>query len=243
MSAVMHSDTVVWQDVECGGYTADLPLWTELADTARAPLLELGCGCGRVALHLARLGYGVSGIDNDPELVEELRRRSATAGIEVRAERADGSTFALTERFGLILAPMQVLQLLPGPARRADCLSRIAAHLRPGGMAAIALVDDFASGIPSSPPVPDVRELDGRVYSSLPLGVIDEAGELVVERLRQKVSPGGRLEDVRDSVRLQKLSAAELEEEAQAAGLRPAGRRLIEASEMHAGSTVVLLEA
>jgi len=185
----------------------------------------------------------VCGIDTDPALVEELRRRAGTEGVTLRAELADASGFSLGDQFGLILAPMQVLQLLPGQAELRGCLSATVGHLTPGGLMAIAIVEGSAAGIPSSPPIPDVREQDGWVYSSLPLGVVEEDGALLVERLRQRVSPAGRLEEVRDIVRLRQLTAEGVEEVGRSVGLRPAGRRAIEASEMHAGSVVVLLEA
>ena len=44
---------IAWHDAECGSYRADLPLWRELADEAGGPVLDLGCGSGRVALDLA----------------------------------------------------------------------------------------------------------------------------------------------------------------------------------------------
>jgi tRNA G46 methylase TrmB len=56
MSAERVSAEAIWHDVECGSYQADLPLWEELAQRAQGAVLELGCGTGRVALHLARRG-------------------------------------------------------------------------------------------------------------------------------------------------------------------------------------------
>jgi SAM-dependent methyltransferase len=232
----------IWQDVECGAYAADLPLWEELAGKIGGPVLELGCGTGRVALHLARRGHGVTGIDRDPILIDELGRRAAAESLTVGAERADATGFRLDERFGLILAPMQLIQLLPGSGARRKCLGASAAHLRPGGVVALAIVAGAETGAPPAPPLPDVREHDGCVYSSLPLGVSREGDSLLVGRLRQTVAPDGCLQESESAVRLQILSAAALEDEARTAGLRPAGRRRIEASEAHIGSTVVLLE-
>jgi SAM-dependent methyltransferase len=231
----------VWHEVECGGYGADLPLWAQLAGDAPGPVLELGCGSGRVALHLAERGHAVCGLDEDGALLRQLERRAAARGLEVEVGQADAAQFELGRRFGLVLAPMQLIQLLPTPSERASCLRSVCAHLLPGGLAAIAIVESGETEVPSSPPLPDVRELEGWVYSSLPLAARREGGMLVVERLRQAVSPQGRLEESRGTARLQLISAAELEAEAREAGLRPRGRRGIAASDHHVGSTVVLL--
>jgi trans-aconitate methyltransferase len=235
-------ESVVWHDVECGGYAADLPLWEELADAAGGPVLELGCGTGRVSLHLARRGHEVWGIDSDPELIAELRERGDRERLELHAEQAEASHFQLDRRFGLIMAPMQLIQLLPDRDARVRCLDSAAAHLNAGGTVALAIVEAGETEVPSSPLLPDVREVGSWVYSSQPLGAIRDADGLTVERLRQIVDPAGHLEESRDSVRLQLLSAAELEDEGRAAGLSPARRQLIEPTDSHVGSTVVRLE-
>ena len=54
----------IWHDIECGAYTADLPLWEELA--AGGTVLDVGAGTGRVALRLARAGCAVTALDRDP---------------------------------------------------------------------------------------------------------------------------------------------------------------------------------
>jgi SAM-dependent methyltransferase len=235
-------DSVIWHDVECGGFEADLPLWEELAGDG-GPVLELGCGTGRVALHLARRGHRVWGVDEDAGLIAELRSRAQAESLPVEAIRADAARFRLDQRFRLVLAPMQLIQLLPDAEGRRLCLEAIASHLLPGGLAALAIVETGTTAIPSSPLLPDVREQDGWIHSSLPLGAILQDGWLLVARLRQTVDPEGHLEERRSEVRLRVLSATELEQEARSAGLKSAGRRRIERTDAHVGSTVVLLEA
>ena len=234
---------VIWHDVECGAFDADLPLWAELAQASGGPLLELGCGSGRVALHLARHGHRVTAIDSDPALVDALSDRAAAEGLEVAALAADAADFRLGESFALILAPMQLIQLLDGAGARASCLRACASHMAPGARLAPAIVDGVPTGVPPSALLPDVREQEGWIYSSLPLGARHEGAALLVERLRQIVDPDGHLTETRDTVRLQTLSADRLEEEARSAGLRPVGRRSIEPTASHVGSTVVFLEA
>jgi SAM-dependent methyltransferase len=243
MTAASAQSSVIWHDVECSAYAADLPLWEELAEQCDGPVLELGCGTGRVALHLTRRGHRVAGIDSDEALVEELRRRASREELDLLAVHGDATEHCLEQRFTLILAPMQLIQLLPGERARLACLRTAAAQLEPGGRIALAIAEGIETGISPLPQIPDVREVEGRVYSSLPLGVTREGDALVVERLRQTVSGEGTLSEARSETRLRVLSAEDLEGEGAAAGLRAAGRRRIDATDAHIGSTVVLLEA
>src|SRR5204863_240290 len=85
------------------------------------------------------------------------------------------------------------------------------------------------------------HEVDGWVYSSLPVDAKLDADSIWVRRLRQTVSPQGELEEELYEVGLRRLDAETLEAEAGAAGLRPAGRRSIAPTHAHVGSTAVLL--
>jgi SAM-dependent methyltransferase len=241
----VKAGAVAWHDVECASYEADLPLWRELAEGAPGPLLDLGCGTGRVALHLAAAGHPVTGLDSDAELVAELGRRARERGLRVEAVCADVRSFSLPGRFALVVAPMQVFQLVGGAAGRMRALERVREHLAPGGTAAIALADPFEAVAPEDalPPLPDVREQNGWVLSSQPVALRAQEGAVAVERLRQLVSPGGELSVELYRVLLDAVSPGELEREAVAAGLSAAGRRPVAPTTDHVGSTVVLLEA
>ena len=158
-----HDPQVVWHDVECGDYRADLELWRELAAGRDGPILELGCGTGRVTLDLAAHGHEVTGLDSDPALVRALSARARERGLDVRAHVGDARSFALERRFALVLAPMQVIQLLGGPSGRRAALAAVRRHLRPRGLFAPALADPFG-GLPAAeilPPLPDMREREG----------------------------------------------------------------------------------
>ena len=225
-------ELAVWHEVECGAYAADLGLWEELARERGGAVLDLGCGTGRVLLHLRRRGFEVRGLDLEEALLRELG--DAAVG--------DVRDFQLGESFRLVLAPMQLIQLLGGAGERGSCLERVAAHLSPGGVAAFAIVESMPAPTDAPSPLPDTREVDGWVYSSLPVDSYVDAEEIRVRRLRQVVSPAGELSEEVNDVVLRTLDAATLEAEAEAVGLRPAGRRRIPATDAHVGSTVVLLE-
>ena len=230
----------IWHDVECGAYDADLPLWEELAEECGGAVLELGCGTGRVALHLARRGHPVIGLDREPELLAALAERGAE--LEVTTVEADAKAFELSESVSLVLAPTHLLQLFPEPGQRAGCLRSVAAALQPGGLLAAAIIESMPEADGAPPPLPDVREVDGWVYSSMAIEAAVAPGEIVVRRLRQRVAPDGSLSEEPNEVRIATFSAEQLEAEAAACGLTPAGRREIPPTSMHEGSLVVLLE-
>jgi SAM-dependent methyltransferase len=231
--------SVIWHDVECGSYTADLALWEEFAEEADGPILDLGCGTGRVSLYLARRGFEVVGIDIEPELVIAMGERGE--GLPLEARLADARGFELDTDIALALAPMQLVQLLSGRRERLDLLRCISAHLLPGGRIVAAIVEQVPAAN-GSPPLPDVREVDGWVYSSQPIEASRKGGDIAIRRLRQTVSPNGELSEEENEIRIEMLSAGELEGEGVEAGLRPGRRRSIPATDLHVGSTVVVLD-
>ena len=235
-------EAAIWHDVECASYSADLPLWHELAQRHGDPILEVGAGTGRVALALARCGHQVTALDIDPSLIAVLRDRGA--GLDVDALVADARSFALTRRFALTIVPMQTIQLVGGPRARLSFLNCAQRHLVAGGVVAIAITEELeiyevADGL--AIPVPDVVERDGVVYSSQPTSVREIARGFALERRRERISPVGRRKVTHDTVKLAALTADDLEREAKRAGLVPDGRRRVGPTSDHVGSVVVVL--
>ena len=238
-------NSLIWHEVECGGYTADLALWEELASQTDKPIMELGCGAGRVTLHLAaKTGLLVIGLDNDRKLVEAIWERGFETTAD--AEQADVRAFEpMATKFSLVIAPMQLIQLLGDDQERIACLSCVVNSMLPGARAAFAIVEEMPGlplSRPSAPPLPDVREIEGWIYSSLPLEPVALPEAIVLRRLRQTVDPDGNMSEELNEIELATLSAETLEEEGRSVGLRPSGRREIPSTEVHVGSTVVLFE-
>jgi SAM-dependent methyltransferase len=233
---------VVWHDLECGSYHEDLELWRELAAAHDGPILDVGAGTGRVTLDLARHGHQVVALDADAELLAALRERAE--GLRVETVAADARGFDLGERrFGLVIVPMQTLQLLDGPDGRAAFLRAAHAHLVPGGLLAAALADPM-EGVTddrTEPPLPDLQEIDGTVYHSqvVALRVWPEATR--IERVRQTVDLRGNRTSEPDLVTLDRVGADQVTEEAEALGFTALPTRHIEMTDDYVGSEVVML--
>jgi SAM-dependent methyltransferase len=240
----MMASEVIWHDLECGAYRADLPLWRALAHEHPGPILEVGAGTGRVSLDLARLGYEVTALDRDADLLGELAARAGGAKLETVL--ADARSFTLERRFALCLVPMQVIQLLGAVAGRAEFLRCARACLKPGGVLATALTEEIAAyeavaGAPA--PLPDMRELDGVVYASRPMAVRAQRESFVIERRREIVAADGARQVEENRIALARVTAAELEGEGRAAGFRLLPRARIAPTAEYVGSTVVMLSA
>ncbi|HEU4657060.1 MAG TPA: class I SAM-dependent methyltransferase [Capillimicrobium sp.] len=234
--------TVIWHDVECGSYDVDLPLWRELAAEAGGPILDVGAGTGRVTLDLARRGHEVIALDADAELVAELRERAA--GLPVTAVHADARDFDLGRRVALVIVPMQTIQLLGGPAGRAGFLRSAARHLPPGGLLVAALADALegtAESADGERPLPDIREIDGTVYASHPVGVRRDATGVVIERIRETVDPAGRRSSEGNEIHLDTADAATIAAEAAVHGFTARPPLAVPATDDYVGSEVVVL--
>jgi len=245
----------IWQEVEFGSYDADVPLWKELAHAAEGPILELGAGAGRVTLEISGeysteggwRGPEVIAVENDPDLVPELKleaQRLARAVRVVQADLSDPTRLRLPSKPDLAIGPLHVIQVFSRASRPA-LLGRLAELMAPGGIIALTVVDEttlLSAGAAATQVLPDMREIDGWVYSSDPLWVQLGDQVLTVRRLRERVSPGGDIErTVKDEI-LHRLSPERLEQEGEEAGLRRAGRRQVSSGPNEADSIVILLE-
>lgn len=253
--AMSAGTSVIWHDLECGLYSADLPLWRELAaEHPDGPILDIGAGSGRVALDLAITGREVIALDRDPELLAALRERSREGKIQTVCGDARDFQLDIADRLELALVPMQTIQLLGGPAGRMGLLRAASAHLRPGGLLACALVTElepFDCRQDGPGPTPETIQIGDRVYSSHALRVELGQERITIERERRiATAPGAGERDAaieqsvqRDVIELDRLTARELEREATAVGLRAEPARTIAPTDEHTGSTVVMLRA
>src|SRR5262245_55284292 len=96
-----------YYDLEHAALGADVALYCELARVGGGgPVLELGCGTGRVLAGLLRSGHAAVGVDLSPPMLARAQQRLRTidpAGERWRLVSADVRDLALAERFRLVL--------------------------------------------------------------------------------------------------------------------------------------------
>lgn len=115
----------------------DIGFYLEEVAKADGPVLELGCGTGRVLLPIAREGTPIVGLDRSGEMLAICRQKLNQESSETRAHvtllHADMRAFGLQKRFGLITVPFRAFQHLLRVEDQLQALSEIRSHLLPGG--------------------------------------------------------------------------------------------------------------
>lgn len=134
-SAATLSTIAPFYDLDLEGYEDDVLLYRELAEEHSGPVLELGCGTGRVALALAQDGREVVGVDISAAMLDLARAKDGAGHVEWVA--GDMRDLDLGRRFDLVLAPLGGLQHLVTVDDLVATFEVIARHLAASGAAVI----------------------------------------------------------------------------------------------------------
>jgi SAM-dependent methyltransferase len=143
-------------DADYAEFDEDLPLVEAYAQRTGGPLLELGCGTGRLLVALATAGYAVTGVDSSAEMLRIARAKAEAAGVlrQVTLVQGDYADASLPGTYRLALVMMNTFLHLTTQADQLRALRHWRQHLSPGGL---LLIDVF------NPDVAQLASLDGRV--------------------------------------------------------------------------------
>ena len=125
----------------------DVHFWRRMAARANGPVLELGCGTGRVTIPVARTGARVVGLDRSSEMLSQAHKRSMRARLGTRVSWIRGDIrflpFRKSTRFDLVMAPYGILQSLVRESDLKATLAAVERVLARGGLLGIDLVPDL----------------------------------------------------------------------------------------------------
>lgn len=172
-------------DLDYAGFDADLYMVEQFAARCGSPILELGCGTGRVLIHLGRGGYHLTGIDISDEMLQVARSKVAAEKLDGRVTllKQDMRELDLDGTFSLAFAAVNSFLHVMTVDDQLRTLGAIRQHLEPGG---ILLLDLFN---------PDLdRLLESRGQMVLDKLITDpETGHQVMKFRTQTVDPGQQI--------------------------------------------------
>lgn len=134
-----------WENAQTLG-KRDVPFWRRLALSQSGPVLELGCGTGRVTFPLARDGVRMVGIDRSGEMLQRAVKRKRRLRKKQAIELVRGDIRHLPfhrSTFPLVIAPYGILQSLLRERDLAATLEAVHRVLAPGGIFGLELVADL----------------------------------------------------------------------------------------------------
>jgi SAM-dependent methyltransferase len=115
----------------------DIRFFIDYAQESGGPVLELGCGTGRVLIPTARAGVDITGLDLSAEMLKLCRLKLETEPENVRTKakliQADMRDFELQRRFSLVTITYGPFNNLLTVQDQLDCLACIHRHLNHGG--------------------------------------------------------------------------------------------------------------
>jgi SAM-dependent methyltransferase len=129
----------------------DVAFFVDAAVRAGSPVLEIGCGTGRVLIPTARAGIEIVGLDLSPHMLAVCRRRLREEPQDVqrrvRLVEADMRSFDLGQAFTLATVPFRPFQHLLTVDDQLACLHAIGRHLMDGGALILDLFNPWLEAI------------------------------------------------------------------------------------------------
>jgi SAM-dependent methyltransferase len=136
-------DTIArYYDAENENMTYDLELYSGLAEQTRGTILDIGCGTGRITLHLAGQGHKVSGIDVSTAMLARAQRKVKNRidlTDHVQLFEGDATTYKFPEKYGLIIVPYNTLMHFHTPEDQLALLHHLPSAMADDGLLVIDL--------------------------------------------------------------------------------------------------------
>lgn len=157
----------------------DIGFYVQQAEASGGPVLEMGCGTGRIAIALADAGFNVTGVDISPLMIAQAEAKAKSLGLASKATfvvgdmaDTDASGTGTEGTFAMVCFPFRSFQSMLEVGDQREALENAAAQLQAGGM---LVLDTFS---------PDMEQLGNRHDEALPFHIRDveqaDGGNIIV---------------------------------------------------------------
>ena len=139
-SATVYDPIAELYEFEYRAFEEDLPLFLDLATRTGSPVLDIGCGTGRVAFAIAQAGFQVTGIDESEamlKLAEQHLETNRSLAARVRLPRQSALEYQSETRFRLAIMAVNTFGHFLTKQVQLKLLRNVRRHLVPGGILVI----------------------------------------------------------------------------------------------------------
>lgn len=201
--------------------SADRSFYLAIIAESGQPVLDVGCGTGRLLLDYLAQGIDIDGVDNSPEMLGLCRQQARQIGLQPTLYQLGMATLALPRKYRTILVPSSSFQLVTEPTDAAAALHRFFQHLELGGTLAMSFLayymgDEQRPVVTGEWQTEAVRPDDGAVVRRWSRSRIDRVNQLEYTEDRYDVLVDG---EVVASESLARSPATRIYTQAQAAQL------------------------
>lgn len=186
---LLRGDTAQW---------ADRFFFKAVVAQSGQPVLDVGCGTGRLLLDFMQDGIEIDGMDNSPEMLDRCRQKAARLGLTPRLYLQTMATLELPRRYQTIIVPSSSFQLVIEPAAVQETMRRFFNHLLPGGMLVMSIMALY-SGDSQAPEVVEewsretVRPEDGATIRRWSRSRFDRVNDLEHTEDRYEIIRNGEI--------------------------------------------------